>query len=732
MNKIVSVLFLAVAFFATAAAQNPVSTPPKTDGDVVKISTALIQIDATVTDKDGNTVADLTADDFEVYENDQKQPITNFSFIALQPERAAKAPPVPANSADAINLPPVPTRLRPEQVRRTIALVVDDLGLSFANTKFVKDSLKKFVNEQMQPGDLVAIVSTGKGMGALQQFTSDKRMLYAAIEKIKFNVRRETWSFAPIQPSFKDDLNAGMNNFTGETRATSVLGTEQDRQFDISLNQFREDAFSTGTLGAIKFVINGMKQINGRKAIMLFSEGFSLMQNVSMNPNATALNPNATQNVVNPRIEGAIRELTDAANRSGVIIYAIDPRGLVEPGFTAEDRRVSLRDTPPALQDIDIRVREEKLLDTQHSLKYITEETGGFAVINNNNISKGIQRVLNDQRGYYLLAYQPDEDTFDPEKRRFNKLKIKLKRSDLKIRYRSGFFGVSDSDSLAAKSSQQRMLDALVSPFGAGEISLDLTTLFASDAKDGSFMRSFMHVKGGDLVFVKEDGWHVAKFEVLAVTFGENGAIIDTSNRSGLIKVKAEALKEVQERGLVYSMTTPAKTPGAYQFRIAMRDLNTQKIGAANQFIEVPNLKKQMALSGLLLESSETREKRRKGENNILQSDTQRDRAVRSFRAGTQVMFGASIYNFAAKSGAPNLSTQFRIFRDNQPIYASEESPLTFDGRADTQNVDIGGAFGLGSDMPTGEYILQVIVKDSSKGGKPKIAAQWIDFEVVK
>ena len=80
-------------------------------------------------------------------------------------------------------------RLRPEQVRRTIALVVDDLQLSFESTAYVRRMLKKFVDEQMQPGDLVAIIRTGSGIGALQQFTSDKQQLYAAIERVRWNMR---------------------------------------------------------------------------------------------------------------------------------------------------------------------------------------------------------------------------------------------------------------------------------------------------------------------------------------------------------------------------------------------------------------------------------------------------------------------------------------------------------------------------------------------------------------
>ena len=85
-------------------------------------------------------------------------------------------------TVDKVPVPLPPSNTRPDQVRRTIALVVDDLSLSFESTYYVRRTLKKFVDEQMQEGDLVAIIRTGAGIGALQQFTTDKRLLYAAIE----------------------------------------------------------------------------------------------------------------------------------------------------------------------------------------------------------------------------------------------------------------------------------------------------------------------------------------------------------------------------------------------------------------------------------------------------------------------------------------------------------------------------------------------------------------------
>ena len=151
------------------------------EDEVVRITTNLVQVDPVITDRNGKIVTDLQPEEVQILEDGRPQKITNFSYVPLEAEVVA-ATPRPRANPKAKNGPPlVPVRLRPEQVHRTMALVVDDIGLSFESANFVRNALKKFLDEQMQPNDLVAIIRTGGGMGALQQFTSDKRQLYIAV-----------------------------------------------------------------------------------------------------------------------------------------------------------------------------------------------------------------------------------------------------------------------------------------------------------------------------------------------------------------------------------------------------------------------------------------------------------------------------------------------------------------------------------------------------------------------
>lgn len=729
MKRFFFALFLCFALNAISIfAQTPSPTPPREKkDDVVVITTNLIQIDATVTDDKGNVVTDLTADDFEIFENNEKQPITNFSFISIQSQNPAAA--APKNVAkDEPPAPVVPNNLKPGQVQRTIALVVDDLGLSFASINFVRAALKNFVDKQMQPGDLVAIVRTGSGIGALQQFTSDKRLLYAAIEKIQFNMNGRVGisSFRPLEPTLKDQLS-GVVKAKGaaaeepqqlfqdplnlESGIHWVAGRSEERGAADAVEQFREDTFTVGTLGAMSYIMKGMRVLPGRKAMMLFSEGFAIMSTNSTGVRET-----------NTRIFGALDRLIEQANRASVIVYSVDPRGLVAPGLSANDDTHGL--FHDQVKDF-LEQRDNQLRQTQQGLEYITEKTGGSAFINQNSIQKGIERMLKDQKGYYLLAYQPDDELFDPAKRRFNKLTVRVKRPGLRVRYRSGFFSVTDSEANPKKlTPQEQLLAALTSPFAGGDIDLQLTTLYAGQEKKEALMRALLHLKGDGLQFVEDaDGWQKAKFEILAVVFGDNGTIVEQINQTQAIKARDAGLREILEKGLVLSVGVPVKKPGAYQMRVAVRDETSGQIGSAFQFIEVPNLKKSgIVLSGIVLDGSGKRD-----EANVIQTKAQRDVAVRSFLAGSEVKFGVKIYN--AKKTGVSLVSQFRIFRGDREIFASAENPLNLSA-AGADETTVGGAFTIGRNMPPDNYVLQILLKDPTKKGSSQYASQWIDFQI--
>ena len=688
----------------TTPSNQPTQKPAPDEDDVVRITTNLVQVDAVVTDGKGRLVTDLRADELEIQEDGKAREITNFSFIELEarPEISAQ----PANS----NVPsPSPLRLKPEQVRRTIAVIVDDLGLSFDSIHQTRSALKKFV-DQAQPDDLVAIIRTGGGVGALQQFTSDKRQLYAAIERIKWYPigRGGVTAFAPIS-------NSNLSESEGA---------------NITVDAFRDEVLTVGTLGAIQYVIRGLNELPGRKSVILLADGLHIFDRRDLTRGS--------------RMVDAARRLTEVANRASVVIYTVDVRGLQTLSLTAADSIAGL--SGPALQNT-LSARSEYMRDSQDGLIYLAEQTGGFAVRNSNDISGGIRRVVDDQKGYYLIGYRPDPSTFDgvDARRKFHKLSLKVLRpGKFDVRIRRGFFGIPDERLTPQPATrQQKMITALTSPFGSEGVQLRLTSLFANDAKAGSVLRSYLHIKSNDLTFTDEpDGWHKASFDILAVTFGDNGVPIDQLNRTHTVRIKGETYRRALKDGLTYHLLVPVKKAGAYQLRIALRDISSDRVGSATQFVEVPDVSKnRLMLSGVLVMATPLHVFQKQIGKTPTQpatedndADGQANTVLRRFRRNYVLQYAFAIYNaqLDKTTRLPKLLTQIRLIRDGKQVFGGKELPYDATDQTDPKRLTAGGAIQLGSEMQPGEYVLQVVVTDTLAKAKNRLTTQWIDFEIVE
>lgn len=701
------------------------SNPAQSDEDeVVRITTNLVQLDAVVTDKKGRQVTDLKAEDFEVFEDERPQKITNFSYVSTEPPVAASLSAV--RPADAAPAPPAPPRrLRPEQVRRTVALVVDDLGLSFESMAQVRRALRDFVEKQMRPDDLVAVIRTSAGVGALQQFTSDRRVLDAAIERIKWypSGRAGVGAFAPLE---SDPLSQGGGS-------GSASDAEESADTRGEFEDFREEYFAVGTLGALNFVVRGMRELPGRKSVILFSDGFSLYT------------PERGRGR-SDRVLLALRRLVDLANRASVVFYTMDARGLVYTGLTAADDVSGM--TPDQISSATSE-RSQRLFDTQSGLQYLAEETGGFSVRNTNALP--VRRVMEEQRGYYLIGYRPETQTFD---RRYHRISARLKgHPELRVRTRKGFYGVPDVGlARAPQTREQQLLNALTSPFASGAVRVRLSAIFTATPQAGSYVTSVLHIDARALDFTRQpDGQYQTQLDVVGVTFSDAGTVIDQRGVTQTLRMSEEVYRRVERNGIAYTINVPIKKPGAYQLRVAVRDVASARVGSASQFVEVPDLKKnRLALSGLVVSGTnpsdsavgaqsasggEAAQATVAGREGLSEThDPEATPAVRRFRQRTSLDFAYVIFNARADktTGQPQLTARMRLFRDARPVFEGKEYPVSVAAGQDPRRILNGGRVLLGTNLAPGEYVLQVVVTDALRNDKYRTATQWIDFEVVK
>jgi VWFA-related protein len=708
---------------------------PQRGQDVVRITTQLVQVDAVVTDKKGRHVEDLTEGDFELLVDGKKQLLTHFSHVSLP---AVKREPAARKKDDLIVAPEsMPTRqIAPEDVRRTIAFVVDDMGLSPPSMALARETLRKFVGEQMQDGDLVAIIRTGSGLGMLEQFTSDKRILYTAIDKLVWNPLSRD-----MMPSFADTSGADeMDDAQAEQQA------EQQAVAD-SFQEFVDTSFTTGTLGATSFVVRNLRNFPGRKSVILLSDGFRI--------NSKTNNDNTSNQVLQ-----SLENLVEQANRSSVVIYSIDAKGLQSfmPGADAGG-------LPGASSRSDALQTAQEALEGP---RFLSEQTGGFTVVNTNDLNIGIDEALYDQQSYYLLGFDPEDEKFD---QRRHSIKVKVNRPDLRVRSRSGFFGVSDGDrgnaTLASNAPGnatpnsapdspdargRQILSGLIAPMGARNLSLRMTPYFFNSSKDGPIVRALFHIDCSKLTFKDgPDGRKRLDLDLAAFAFDEEGITADLAAHRLVLNFDEKRYREALAEGLAYRADFQLKKPGAYQFRAVLRDGESGRTGSVSQFIRLPDLKKNgLAVSGLVLTKPKTvagattdnsgagvvtAASPNGGDSGSAPGDLPRDLQatpyVRKFPRSGLVQYGVAIYNAVAdkKTGAPQITVQAEIYSDGKPVYRLPPRSLEFSQGVNPKRFDYVGRLQL-KDFPTGDYLLHVIVTDGLAKKKSARAEQWMDFSV--
>ena len=432
-----------------SAQQLDPAQPPLRSPSAIRISVDLVQIDAVVTDSRGRHVTDLTAADFEVLEDGKPQTLSAFTYVpagTLAPSSVGSGSTLPPAPPPAVGPARPITR---DQVRRTMAIVVDDLSLSFESIARVRNVLRRFLDEHMQPGDLVAILRTGAGMGALQQFTTDRRQLLAAVDNVRWNMEARV---APFEA------------------ATGI---------DTRLEALERELATAATLGAVQYVVRGVAQLPGRKSILLLSDGFRLTD----------------ADMRYGRVLDMLRTIVDSTNRAGVVLYGIDVRGLVATAPTAADGN--------AVNPVELLAsRDRELSGTQEGLSALVGETGGLFITNTNDLGGALRRVLDDQQGYYLLGYVPQTSTFSTRNPKFHSLAVRVKRDGLRARSRRGFLGRPDNPTVDTPAN--RMVAAVTSPFAGGDIRLRLSSFFGHAEKTGPVILSVMHVAARDLAFSKQ------------------------------------------------------------------------------------------------------------------------------------------------------------------------------------------------------------------------------------
>jgi len=581
-------------------------------------------IDAIVTDSTGHVVPGLTAADFELSHNGQPLPLADVAFLQTPP----------ANTS-VFNIVPWPGQFGENDL--TIVLVLDDLRLSTEARTEVRRAVERFIDGQMQPRERAAIVRTTSGTGALQQLSSDKHLLHAALDLLSRQ--------AP-DASHVGDLK-------------------------------REDDLAEIALAVLRPVLDGLRPLAGRKAVVLFSENMKLFAGT---PTDSAL-------------------LAARANRSSVVFYTLDPRGLAAAARASQS---------------------PEQIPASAGLGALARDTGGIFFDNTNDCATALARVLEDQKGYYRIAFSPEKSA-EPSYggQLIEGISVKAKRSGLLVRSRHAFPRVGEAEANdEAVAPFSRLLPP--QPFASGGIRMRLTPLVSYDR--ASSLDALLQIDPQNVAFTSgSQGLHQAELELEAVAVAASGASAGGRAQTYAVRIPAERFERgLSAAELPVSANWTVSASGPIQIYVVVRDTKSGRVGSARQFLDFPDFGSgELLLSGIFLNGTAGREAEEYGENP----------AVRIFQPGHTVSFAYSIFNARVDGEkSPRLETRVRVLREGQQIYSGEVAAASAPDSDPNRRARRANLVLHQQALP-GQYSLELTVTDSA-ASPPRRATQSIDFEV--
>ncbi len=567
-----SLVLCVAAIAATPAAQAPQTPPVRADRAVQSHATAVL-VDVVVRDKRGQPVTDLTAAEFEIYEDGVRQELGSLTLFtpagtaSSQPAPAAGVIPRPAEpaAASATATPPQPV----------VALVFD--RLSPEARAIAHKAALAYVSRDNENQALVGVFGIDLSLVTHQNYTRDVSRLRKAIETVGTRTgpqaesqgarAREAGQQAAGAASALGVLQAGgqaaaqaAQQGAGASAADAIAAEMQQRTL-ATFEALEREHQGLSTANALLAVVNGMRAIPGRKSMVVFSEGFGTAANAGER----------------------FRSLIDTANRANVSIYAMDAAGLRTESTSTETRDAineaanrMLRRNPTAdvmgsamTQDLE-RANEMARNDPHVVLGQLTDQTGGILIRNTNDLTGGFRRVDQDMRNYYMLSYVPKNDTFDGK---FRTIAVKVTRPGVEVAARKGYYAVRTAGPMPLMSFEAPALALLESKPVPNALPIRAATMTFPETGHLGLTPVLVSVPASALTFrTTEDGTsYRAEFTVLVRFRTENDDVIDKMSQNYVLTGPAERLDSVKQGNVLFYRERDF-APGVYRMEAIVHD----------------------------------------------------------------------------------------------------------------------------------------------------------------
>ena len=560
-----------------------------------------VDVDAIVTDASGQFVSGLTRDDFEVFEDGKPQNIEMFSYVELPVERSDQFTVLGrAVGTDARS------NARPFD-GRVYVIVLDDLDISPIRGGLVRRAAREFVERHIGANDLAAVVYTSGRPDATQDFTSDRALLVAAIDKF-VGRRLRSAAIETLERHYHRQLTKGLGERDAELAPDPGAAiVDSARPMDIrDLEREQRAVMVLDTLRNLGEFLAGVR--GRRKAVLLFSEGLEM-------PMSGIYGIHTATDVV-----GAIKDAITAAAKSNVNFFALDPRGLI--GMTSEYIETAGSHAPDvAIGAFGSMNAQQGLLTemklSQDSLRTLAEETGGFAAVNQNTLSSAFSRIVDANSRYYVLGYYPPTSARDG---RFHRIEVRTKQPGLRVTARRGYASPRGRTPAERKRDEQvrrareakrgtanntspELRDALDAPLQQSGLTFTVQAApFKHTQKEASVALA-IEFDAARLPFTQPDTAGLVSNTLELSFFGinEDGRARRSTRTQLNLALRAESYSRVQTGGLRVNPRLLLE-PGRYQIRVGARETVGSRVGTVFYDLVVPDFRKDgVMLSGMLI-----------------------------------------------------------------------------------------------------------------------------------
>ena len=684
MKWVVTMLLLGTL---TAAAQQIGQNAPLQEGNgstTIHVSTQLVVEAVVVKDKKGNPIDGLTAKDFSITENGVPQTIRFCEHQELSKSSSA-APAVPSeaenikvyNQLAHTQISPEPPGNTRYKNRRLVALYFDMTAMPPVDQLRALTAAQKFIRTQMRPEDLMAIMRySGGAVDVLQDFTDDRVRLLSILETL---IVGEGQGF----DESTDDASAS---------DTGAAFGQDDSEFNV-FNTDRQ-------LAALQTAAKMLGQLSEKKSLIYFASGITL---------------NGLDN------QAQLHATIDDAIRAGVSFWPIDARGLVAEAPLGDATKGSQGNVGMYSGGAAGAMTTNFQL-SQDTLYALAGDTGGKALFDYNDLTKGIAQAEQAVSSYYILGYYTTNTAQDGK---FRRIDISLNKNvTANLDYRQGYYAGKHFSQFTAADKERQLEDALMLADPITELTIAMEIDYFQLNRAEYFVPVVVKIPGRELALAKRRGAEHTLIDFIGEVKDDYGTTVTNLRDKVDVKLNDATANELSKRPIEYDAGFTL-LPGKYTIKFLARDDETGRIGTYQTTFVIPDLNKEdkrLPISSVVLSSQRVDLKdalynavknkdKQEAVNPLVQNGQKLIPSVtRVFSKEQEMQVYLQAYEQAALKVQP-LIAFVTFYRGPKKVFETQPMEVTngFDNRLKTIPLRFSIAL---NQLPPGQYDCQVTILD--------------------